>query len=88
VHGLTPTGFAAAVESIMADAPSDAVLSIRVAGALSVQHWRAVSSSRLRALRPSMNVEIVPADRYQQHADPTSPPAVVPRPPQLTLQLS
>ena len=88
VRGLSPTGFAVAVGSIMAEAPSDAVLSIRVAGTLSEEHWRAVSSSRLRALGPLMNVEIVPAARSRQHPGPTSPPAVVPPPPQLTLQLS
>jgi hypothetical protein len=50
---------------MMAAAPRDAVLSIRVSGTLGAEHWKAVSPRRLRELEPQMNVEIVPADRFE-----------------------
>jgi DNA repair exonuclease SbcCD nuclease subunit len=62
---ISSGGFSAAVEAIMAAAPDDAVLSIRVSGALSEEHWRAVSAARLRALQPAMTVEIVPVERVR-----------------------
>jgi len=52
---------ARAVDAIIAAAPPDAVLSIRVTGALTDAQWRALSAARLRAVAPvSMNVEIAP----------------------------
>jgi hypothetical protein len=68
---------AAEVEAIMAFAPDDAVLSIRLTGAPGAEHWRAVSPSRLRALQPGMTVEVVPAERVGRHggsARPADPP--------------
>ena len=58
-HGLTESALATAVQAIISAAPSDAVLSIRVAGELSAEQWRAVSSARLRSMAPpTMNVDI------------------------------
>lgn len=63
--GMTPIALGAAVEALMAAAPPDAVLSIRVSGALGDEHWRALSASRLRALQPEMNVEIIAERRFE-----------------------
>jgi DNA repair protein SbcD/Mre11 len=89
---LTPAELRAAVEAIMDAAPSDAVLSIRVAGTLTHEHWQLVASARLRALHPEMNVEIVP-DRtfdprgpYPSHANAVTVGATAP-PAQLILEL-
>jgi DNA repair exonuclease SbcCD nuclease subunit len=60
---MTPAMLCAEVEAIMAAAPDDAVLSIRLTGALGREHWQAVSPSRLRALQPAMTVEVVPTER-------------------------
>lgn len=60
-HGMTEGALAAAVQSIINAAPADAVLSIRVAGELSPDQWRALSSVRLRSMAPpTMNVDITP----------------------------
>ena len=48
-----------ALREIIAGAPRDAVLAIRVDGALTIEQRRVLSSSRIRALAPkTMNVEI------------------------------
>ena len=83
--GMAPTTLGATVEAIMSEAPCDAVLSIRVSGALSDEHWRALSPSRLRALQPAMNVEIVPADGVERRPRAARPSS---RPSDATLQLS
>jgi DNA repair protein SbcD/Mre11 len=65
LEGMSETALAAAVREIIAAAPADAVLSIRLTGALTESQWRVVSSARLRAMAPStMNVEIVPVDAW------------------------
>lgn len=62
VDDMTETALATAVREIIAAAPVDAVLSIRLSGTLSEAQWRAVSSARLRAMAPhTMNVDVVPA---------------------------
>jgi DNA repair protein SbcD/Mre11 len=62
IDGMSETALAMAVRETIAAVPADAVLSIRLTGALSESQWRAVSSARLRATAPrTMNVEIVPA---------------------------
>jgi hypothetical protein len=58
---MSEPALAGAVEALVAQAPPDAVLSIRVAGSLTAAQWRALSPSRLRALAPeTMNLEVVP----------------------------
>jgi DNA repair protein SbcD/Mre11 len=84
---LTPAGFAAAVEQIMTEAPNDAVLSIRVSGGLGEEHWGAVSAYRLRALRPFMNVEVVPAEGFNERPRRPLPSTLLAAPPQLSLPL-
>jgi exonuclease SbcD len=66
VEGLSETALAMAVRAIIAAAPVDAILSIRLTGgAMSESQWRSVSSARLRAVAPrTMNVEVVPAREW------------------------
>lgn len=59
VDGLSAHVLDSQVRAIIADAPSDAVLWIRVAGALSDEQLRVVSAKRLRAIAPdTMNIEL------------------------------
>jgi exonuclease SbcD len=61
VSESSETALVSAVHATIAAAPSDAVLSIRVAGTLTEAQWRGVSSAALRAIAPrTMNVEIIP----------------------------
>ena len=82
---ISPAELASAVDAILMSAPDDAVLSIRLSGALSEAHWRAVSPSRIRALQPAMTVEIVPVERVRtrQRAAESAP-----RVPETPVQLS
>jgi DNA repair exonuclease SbcCD nuclease subunit len=69
IEGSSDSALSAAVRDIIAAAPADAVLSIRLTGALTAAQWRAVSSARVRAMTPStMNVEIVPVDALATRA--------------------
>jgi hypothetical protein len=62
--GIDPSALDSAVRAIVAAAPPDAVLSIRVRGRLTDAHWRRVSAAHLRTFVPAtMNVGIVPSDR-------------------------
>jgi DNA repair exonuclease SbcCD nuclease subunit len=61
VDRLSTAALQMAIESMIASAPSDAVLSIRLAGNVTDVHMRAVSTRRLRAMAPrTMNVDVVP----------------------------
>jgi DNA repair exonuclease SbcCD nuclease subunit len=54
-----------AVRAIVRVTPADAVVLIRVSGALTSEHWRALSPATLRAFVPeTMNVEISPVDGF------------------------
>ncbi len=54
-----------AIQGVVGRAPIDAVLSIRVAGAITEAHWRVLSSRHLREFVPkTMNLEITPAERF------------------------
>ena len=67
----------AAIRTIVREAPTDAVMSIRVAGTLTPAHWRAFSSARLREFVPqTMNVDVVPADGFDHAAAFSSPHAI------------
>jgi exonuclease SbcD len=71
IEGMSETALAIAVREIIAAAPTDAVLSIRLTGTLSESQWRAVSSARLRAMAPrTMNVEIVPTQAWVPRPQP------------------
>jgi DNA repair exonuclease SbcCD nuclease subunit len=64
-EGIDVPALDSAIQSIVANAPNDAVLSIRVAGSLTDAHWRALSSRRLREFVPeTMNLEIAPTMRF------------------------
>ena len=59
VDGLNARMLDSAIRAIVAGAPSDAVLWIRLAGAVTDDHLRVVSARRMRAIAPStMNVEL------------------------------
>jgi hypothetical protein len=54
-----------AIRAVVGGAPIDAVLSIRVAGAITEAHWRVLSSRHLREFVPkTMNLEITPVERF------------------------
>jgi DNA repair exonuclease SbcCD nuclease subunit len=77
--GLSAIAFESAIRAIVGAAPDDAVLSIRVAGAMTDAHWRVVSSAHLRTIVPdTMNVEIKPAGGFAVRAPryATAPPSV------------
>jgi DNA repair exonuclease SbcCD nuclease subunit len=55
----TPTALAASLRAIVAAAPADAVVSVRVSGALSPAHLSVLSAAHLRSFVPqTMNVEV------------------------------
>jgi DNA repair exonuclease SbcCD nuclease subunit len=63
--GLDPNALDCAVRAIVAAAPADAVLSIRIVGSLTDAHWSKVSAAYLRTfVPPTMNVGITPVDRF------------------------
>jgi DNA repair exonuclease SbcCD nuclease subunit len=60
-----------AVRAMVAAAPSDAVLTIRVIGELTDAHWRGLSAARLRAFVPdTMNIEIRPREAQRRDRGP------------------
>ena len=65
--GMDARALGSAIQTIIAAAPHDAVLSIRIDGPLTDVHWRVLSASRMRALVPeTMNAEIRPADGFDR----------------------
>jgi exonuclease SbcD len=65
VNGVGAHMLDSQIRAIIADAPSDAVLWIRVAGALTDEQLRVVSARRLRAIAPdTMNIELKIGDGY------------------------
>ena len=65
VQGTSATALASTIRAMIAAAPSDAVLSIRMTGELTGAQWDAVSAAQLRAMAPpTMNVEITLAGRF------------------------
>jgi len=61
---------------IVANAPADAVISIRVAGNLTDAHWRVMSSAYLRTKVPqTMNVDVVPVHGFARHLATAETPA-------------
>jgi exonuclease SbcD len=70
---------AVAVREAIAASPSDAVLSLRIHGALTEAHWHVLSSKSLRAIAPAtMNVDVLPTDRaalFARRARPAQSPA-------------
>jgi DNA repair exonuclease SbcCD nuclease subunit len=71
VDGTSAADLESSILTIIKEAPRDAVLSIRIAGALTDAHWRAMSAARVRRVTPdTMNVEIKPAGRVDPRATP------------------
>jgi DNA repair protein SbcD/Mre11 len=64
-----------AIRMSVREAPNDAVISIRIGGALTEAHWRTFSSARLREFVPqTMNVDVVPAEGFDHRAPASSSP--------------
>ena len=62
---LTAEALEQAVRTIVNVAPDDAVISIRLSGAMSDGHWRAIASSNMRSIvPPTMNVDVRPAGGF------------------------
>ena len=76
VDGMSARMLDSEIRAIIANAPSDAVLWIRVAGAVADDHLRVVSARRMRAIAPStMNVELSFASlppRTERRSTPTA----------------
>ena len=65
--GMDERTLESAIHAVIAEAPRDAVLAIRVAGELTDAHRRVLSAARVRAFVPeTMNVEIWPADGFDR----------------------
>ncbi len=59
VDALADDAVESALRTMIAEAPDDAVLTIRVVGSIGEHAWRALSASNLRRLSPSsMNIEL------------------------------
>jgi len=59
VDALADDAVESALRTMIAEAPDDAVLTIRVVGSIGERAWRALSASNLRRLSPSsMNIEL------------------------------
>ena len=59
VDGMSARMLDSEIRAIIADAPSDAVLCLRIAGAVTDEQLRVVSARRMRAIAPdTMNVEL------------------------------
>jgi DNA repair exonuclease SbcCD nuclease subunit len=83
-EGMTAGTLADAVAGIIAAAPCDAVLSVRVTD-LTEEQWQAVAPARLRAMAPAtMNVEVTPAGRFAARTRPV-PTRAAEAPVQLSL---
>jgi len=80
LDGLTREALDAALRDIVATAPVDAVLAIRLAGTPAAEHLPLLSAAYLRSIAPpTMNLELRP-ERGWQAAGETSPPSGPPRP--------
>ena len=58
---MSPSELEAAIRAVIAGAPADAVVSVRITGTLGDEHWRVLAAAHLRTLAPpSMNLEVRP----------------------------
>jgi len=59
-----------AIQTIIAAAPVDAVLTIRIEGSLTETHWKALSAARVRGYTPdTMNVELRPVTEFVRRSE-------------------
>lgn len=66
-NGMDGDALEARLRAIIAAAPSDAVLTLRMTGTLTDEHWQTLSAARMRTLVPeTMNVEIIPVDGVER----------------------
>jgi hypothetical protein len=67
MSGIADSDLEIRIRSLIDEAPADAVLTIRVEGAITDAAARVFSAARLRALAPAtMNVEVRPADGFSR----------------------
>ena len=73
VTGMDTRSLESTLRAIIAAAPCDAVLTVRVTGVLTDAHWQTLSAERMRALVPAtMNVEVRPDDVIERRRGVTS----------------
>jgi len=59
-----------AIQTIIAAAPVDAVLTIQIDGSLTETHWKALSAARVRESAPdTMNVELRPVTEFVRRSE-------------------
>jgi exonuclease SbcD len=59
-----------AIHAIIAGAPIDAVLTIRIEGSLTEAHWKVLSAARVREFAPeTMNVELRPVTEFVRRSE-------------------
>ena len=76
VDGMSARMLDSEIRAIIADAPSDAVLCLRIAGAVTDEQLRVVSARRMRAIAPdTMNVELSVASLLPRSARRSRPTA-------------
>lgn len=79
VDGMSERMLDSRIRAIVADAPSDAVLCVRVAGDITDEHLRVLTARRLREITPdTMNVELSFASLRQRRARRSKPTAASP----------
>jgi len=72
LDGLDAGNVESTLKSIVANAPADAVVSVRVSGAISESVSRVLSARFLRALTPStMNLDLRLVDGYERASQPS-----------------
>jgi exonuclease SbcD len=79
--GLSPAQLDAAIREIVAGAPSDAVLALRLSGELGPAHRRVLSARRLRTFVPAtMNLELMAGPRpwFERRRGPRAPAELPP----------
>jgi len=73
IDGIDAEALEAVIRTLIAEAPADAVLTIRIVGSVTEDRRRVLSAANLRRLAPkSMNVELRVADGSDVYARPTS----------------
>ena len=80
VDDLSVTRLEESIQTIVADAPRDAVLSIRVTGTLSREHWSVLAASHLRRIVPdTMNIDIKPSGQFNRRSAPSTSTTATPQ---------
>jgi len=85
VDQMTAPALESSIRAIVADVPTDAVLSVRVTGELTDAHWQIISAAHVRTIAPgTMNLEITPDRGFAPKRLAATRPVAVEPPPQLS----